>query len=480
MALSVWFLAIWILMCAIFILGGQVTVPLFLWPENSTEVFVRVSILNALNTLVSMCFIHFAHWAVRLTWQLRLQVWVSSWWRRRAVPILALWIRWGHHVSDLLHQWVFVLCLWNLVNDMGALIGFTLLRLAERLSMSPWLIQLSLLNGRSTLMILLCFVLLLLFLIGQINILRNFINPLSELTSLRHSGLLLLVVGFICNLLFLCSVWLGAEIGVHRVVKLSIHRMVLHRLLGFQVRILEHVFAFHQARDRLVLLVGDQMRVLAHESSFLWGLVVGEDRLAWGQALRCDVVLHTGADGGGFWFGTHIADTVHRPHMVLSKLRFHVEAVLQVFELLYSSFGLVVDLTTLSVLILVDHKPRLDLMSTLVPIDTLIFNSNTRSSIQSILGAISVLLLEVRDILKVLTLGIVTCHIPGALVTGNACSELLRILWLNSSDELVQELFFILNLWIVNDFIHQIIFIFMTTHVKRNVIDIKAFTMVLC
>ena len=114
--------------------------------------------------------------------------------------------------------------------------------------------------------------------------------------------------------------------------------------------------------------------------------------------------------------------------MVLSKLRFHVEAVLQVFELLYSSFGLVVDLTTLSVLILVDHQPRLDFMSTLVPIDTLIFNSNTRSSIQSILGAISVLLLEVRDILKVLTLGIVTCHIPGALVTGNACSELLRIL----------------------------------------------------
>jgi len=379
MALSVWFLAIWILMCAIFILGGQVTVPLFLWPENSTEVFVRVSILNALNTLVSMCFIHFAHWAVRLTWQLRLQVWVSSWRRRRAVPILALWIRWGHHVSDLLHQWVFVLCLWNLVNDMGALIGFTLLRLAERLSMSPWLIQLSLLNGRSTLMILLCFLLLLLFLIGQINILRNFINPLSELTSLRHSSLLLLVVGFICNLLFLCSVWLGAEVGVHRVVKLSVHRMVFHCLFCFQIRVLEHVFTFHQARDWLVLLVRNQMGVLAHHGSFLWGLVVGEDGLAWCQALRCDMVLHAGSNGGGFWFS--IANTMHGPHVGLSVLRFHVEAVLQVFKLLYSSLSLVVDLTTLSVLVFVNQVSRLNFMSTLMSIDTLIFDSNARSSI---------------------------------------------------------------------------------------------------
>ena len=245
-------------MCTIFILGGQVTVPLILWPENSTEVFVRISILNALYTLVSMCFIHFADWAVWLTWQLRLQVWISTWWRWRAVSILAPWIRWGHYVSDLFHQWVFILSHRNLVNEMCALIRFTLLRLVERLSMSPRLIQLILFHRWSTLMILLCFLLFLRLLIRQIDILWHFINLLSQhLISLRHSSLLLLIIRFICNLLrFLCSLWLLAEVWVNWVVELSIYRVVFHCLFSFEISIFKHIFTFHQARYRLILLVG--------------------------------------------------------------------------------------------------------------------------------------------------------------------------------------------------------------------------------
>jgi hypothetical protein len=95
--------------------------------------------------------------------------------------------------------------------------------------------------------------------------------------------------------------------------------------------------------------------------------------------LRCDMVLHAGSNGGGFWFS--IANTMHGPHVGLSVLRFHVEAVLQVFKLLYSSLSLVVDLTTLSVLVFVNQVSRLNFMSTLMSIDTLIFDSNARSSI---------------------------------------------------------------------------------------------------
>jgi hypothetical protein len=58
-------------------------------------------------------------------------------------------------------------------------------------------------------MILLCFKLLLLFLIGQVNVLRSFINSLSEhLISLGHFSLLFLIVRLVWALLFLGSLWL--------------------------------------------------------------------------------------------------------------------------------------------------------------------------------------------------------------------------------------------------------------------------------
>lgn len=227
-------------------------------------------------------------------------------------------------------------------------------------------------------MILGSFLWLLLLLIRQINILWNFIDPLPEhLIPLGHSNLLLLIIRFIGTLLLLCSMRLWAEVWVDGIVELPIHRRILHGLFGFEVSVLEHVFTFHQARYRLVLFVWYQMRVFAHHGSFLWGLVVGEDRLARCQTLRCNMMLHTSSDGGGFWFC--ISYTVHRSHMVLTKLRSHVKAVLQVIKVLSLSFCLVVQLTALSVFVFVGCEPWLSSMLPLVTIDALIFNSNARS-----------------------------------------------------------------------------------------------------
>jgi hypothetical protein len=64
--------------------------------------------------------------------------------------------------------------------------------------------------------------------------------------------------------------------------------------------------------------------------------------------------------------------------MILAVLRFHVEAILQVFKVLSFSFCLVVQLTALSVLIFVGHVSGLNSMATLVAVDTLIFNSDAR------------------------------------------------------------------------------------------------------
>jgi len=95
--------------------------------------------------------------------------------------------------------------------------------------------------------------------------------------------------------------------------------------------------------------------------------------------------------------------------MILSKLRFHVEAILQLIKVLSLSFCLVVQLTALSVLVFVSHKPRLSSMLPLVAIDALIFNSNARSGSQCLFGqclTTGILLLKVGNVLEILTLGI--------------------------------------------------------------------------
>lgn len=95
--------------------------------------------------------------------------------------------------------------------------------------------------------------------------------------------------------------------------------------------------------------------------------------------------------------------------MILSKLRFHVEAILQLIKVLSLSFCLVVQLTALSVLVFVSHKPRLSSMLPLVAIDALIFNSNARSRSQCLFGQClitGILLLKVGNVLEILTLGI--------------------------------------------------------------------------
>lgn len=95
--------------------------------------------------------------------------------------------------------------------------------------------------------------------------------------------------------------------------------------------------------------------------------------------------------------------------MILSKLRFHVEAILQLIKVLSLSFCLVVQLTALSVLVFVSHKPRLSSMLPLVAIDALIFNSNARSGSQCLFGQClitGILLLKVGNVLEILTLGI--------------------------------------------------------------------------
>ena len=343
---------------------------------------------------------------------------------------------------------------------MGALIGFTLLRLVQSLSLSSWLVHVFL-HSWATLVILLSFLRLLLFLVGQINILRYFINYLSQLASLSHPRLLFLIIWFVGSLLLPCSQLLWAEVWIDRIVKLPIYRRIFHRLFCLKVGVLEQVFTFHQSRYRLILLVRYQMRILAHHRSFLCGLVVSEHRLAWCQALGCYVMLHASADCCGFWFC--ISNAMHRPHVILTKLRFHVEAVLQVLEVLPMSFGLVVQLTALGILVFVSCQPWLWSMLSLVTVDALIFDSDARSGCQCLLGECliaSVLLLEVRDVFEILTLSVITRHSMTSILLARASQELIWLLRLHSSDQLTQELLLVIYLGIVYDLLHEVLLIF--------------------
>lgn len=303
--------------------------------------------------------------------------------------------------------------------------------------------------------------LLLLFLIGQIDILWNLIDPLSQLTSLSHSTLLFPVLRFIGTLLLPCSQLLWAKVWVDRIVELPVYWWVFHGLLCFEVGILEHVFTLHQSRYWLILLMRYQMGVLTHHSAFLWGFMISEYRLAWCQTLRRDMMLHASANGGGFWFC--ISYTMHGSHMILAKLRFHVKAILQVIKVLSMSLCLVVQLTALSIFVLVGHKPRLCSMLPLVAIDALIFYSYAGSSSQCLLGQClitGILMLKVWNILEILTLGIVTCQTLLRILLACGSCELLWLLWLDSSDQFAQELLLVINFGVIYDFIHQVFLIF--------------------
>ena len=143
--------------------------------------------------------------------------------------------------------------------------------------------------------------------------------------------------------------------------------------------------------------------------------------------------------------------------MVLTKLRSHVEAVLQVIKVLSLSFCLVVQLTTLSVFVFVRRKAWLSSMLPSVAIDALIFNSNARSGSQCLFGqsiTTSILLLKVRNVLEVLTLCIVTCQTLICVLLTHSSPELLWILRLNTGDQLAQELLLVINFGVVYDFLH--------------------------
>jgi hypothetical protein len=154
---------------------------------------------------------------------------------------------------------------------------------------------------------------------------------------------------------------------------------------------------------------------------------------------------------------------MHRSHMILSKLRFHIEAILQVIKVLSLSFCLIVQLTALCVLVFVSHKPRLGSVLPLMAIDAVIFNSDAGSSCQRLFSQClftGILLLKVGNVIEILTLGIVACHTMVDVLLASSGQELLWLLGLDTGDQLAQELLLVINFGIVDDFLHQALLIF--------------------
>ena len=137
-------------------------------------------------------------------------------------------------------------------------------------------------------------------------------------------------------------------------------------------------------------------------------------------------------------------------------------------------FGLVINLSTLSILPtfslhLSGSTSLLILQMVTMSIDFLILNCILFTLLLS-----RIMALEICDVVQILALSVIVCHSLWLLRN----SKFLWLLWLDSCYQLTQELRFIRNCRVIENFIHQIFLVFWAIYVQVSILIGKGLLLV--